>query len=223
MIPASVPDFKQDYRSLIRYLSTQIRKVGVLVEFGKEATPDSIQEVKPQVVFVATGASPIIPEIPGVEKEKVVTAVDLLLGKKEAKGPFVIVGGGLVGCETALYLARGGERPTVVEVLGNIACDVFTTNRVVLLKLLDEAGVNIQVDTDVLEITNEGVIIADGNGKRDTLKAGTVVLAVGLKPDRRFLEGIQDKVPEVYAIGDCMEPRKVINAIWEGFRTARLI
>jgi len=223
MIPASVPDFKQEYRGLVRYLSTQIEKVGVVVELGKEATLESIEEVEPEVVIVATGAIPILLEIPGIEKKKVVTAVDLLLGKKEAKGALVVVGGGLIGCETALYLAQRGKRPTIVEALSNVAYDVFTTNRMVLLKLLDEAGIDILTNTKVLEITDDGITIADGCSNRDTLRADTVVLAVGLKPDRRLLDMIEDKVPKAYAIGDCVQPRKVINAIWEGFRTARLI
>ena len=73
-----------------------------------------------------------------------------------------------------------------------------------------------------LEILNEGVII-DMGGQRNTIAADTVVLALGFKPRDGLQENLQDKVPEVYAIGDCVEPRKVINAIWEGFRMARLI
>ncbi len=223
LIPASVPDFKQDYRNLINYLSTQIKKLGVTIEFGKEATPQLIREIKPEVVFVATGSTPIIPEIPGVEKEKVVTAADLLLGRKEAGQSVVVIGGGLVGCETALYLGQQGKKLTIVEVLHRVMRDMFGTNRIHLLKLLADANVEILTDTKVLEITDEGIAIADKDGRKSTLEADTVVLAVGLKSDGRLFEALKDKVPEAYAIGDCVEPRKVINAIWEGFRTARLI
>lgn len=223
MIPASTPDLKQDYRMLIEHMSTQMKKAGVRVELGREATPESIQKVKPRVVFVATGATPIIPEIPGVGKRKVITAVDLLLGKKEARGQVVVVGGGLVGSETALYLAQKGMRTILVEALSSIAYDVFKTNRLALLEALAKAGVEFRVDTSVLEITDEGITVADVHGRRDMLKAETVVLAVGLKPDQRLLDVVRDKVPEVYAIGDCVEPGKVLNAIWDGFRTARIV
>ncbi len=223
LIPASVPDFKQDYGSLINYLSTQIKKLGVTIEFRKEATPDLIQEMKPEVVFIATGGTPIIPEIPGIDKSKVVTCVDLLLGKREVGESAVVVGGGLVGSETALYLAQKGKKVTIVEILDSIARDIFSVNRMHLLKLLTEANVEILTDTRVLEITDGGIAIADKYGKRSIREADTVVLAVGLKPDRKLLETLKDKLPEVYAIGDCVEPRKVINAIWGGFRTARLI
>ncbi len=181
--------------------------------------------MKPEVIFIATGGTSIIPEIPGVDKGKVVTAVDLLVGKREPGESVVVLGGGLVGCETALYLAQKGKKLTIVEVLDSVMIGMKAAdqNRLHLLKLLADANVRILTSTNVLEITDEGVTIADKDDKRSTLKADTVMLAVGLKSDRRLLEILKDKVPEVYAIGDCVEPRKVINAIWEGFRLARLI
>lgn len=223
LIPASVPDFKQDYRRLINFLSTQIKKLGVTIEFAKEATAELILEMKPDVVFIATGSTSIVPEIPGVGKKMVVTAVDLLLGKREAGKSVVVVGGGLIGCETALYLAQKGKKLTIVEMLDGVMLDMYSANRMHLLKLLTDADVNILTETKCLEIRDNGITIADKYGKRSTLEADTVVLAVGLKSNEGFLEALKDKIPEVYAIGDCVEPRKVINAIWEGFRTARLV
>ena len=223
LIPASVPDFKQDYRRLINFLSTQIKKLGVTIEFAKEATAELILEMKPDVVFIATGSTSIVPEIPGVGKKMVVTAVDLLLGKQEAGKSVVVVGGGLIGCETALYLAQKGKKLTIVEMLDGVMLDMYSANRMHLLKLLTDADVNILTETKCLEIRDNGITIADKYGKRSTLEADTVVLAVGLKSNEGLLEALKDKIPEVYAIGDCVEPRKVINAIWEGFRTARLV
>ncbi len=223
LIPASVPDFKQDYRRLINFLSTQIKKLGVTIELAKEATAELILEMKPDVVFIATGSTSIVPEIPGVGKKMVVTAVDLLLGKREAGKSVVVVGGGLIGCETALYLAQKGKKLTIIEMLNGVMLDMYSANRMHLLKLLADADVNILTETKCLEIRDNGITIADKYGKRSTLEADTVVLAVGLKSNEGLLEALKDKIPEVYAIGDCVEPRKVINAIWEGFRTARLV
>ena len=223
LISASVPDFKWDYRSLIDYLSAQIRKLGVTIELGKEATPELIQAMKPEVVFIATGGTPIIPEIPGVEKKHVATAIDLLSGKKRAGESVVVVGGGLIGCETALYLAQKGKKVTIVEILDNIARDMFAVNRMHLLKMLEDANVKILTNINVLEITDEGIIITDKYGKRSMLSADTVVLALGLRSDKGLLETLDGAMPGAYFIGDCIEPRKVLNAIWEGFRRARLI
>jgi len=223
LIPASVPDFKHDYRRLTNYLSTQTKKLGVQIKLATEATQQVIQEMKPEVVFIATGSIPIIPEIPGVHKEKVVTAIDVLLGRKKAGESVVVLGGGSIGCETALYLAQQGKRLTIVEVLDSVASNMFTVNRMHLLKLLADTDVRILTGTKVLEIADEGVTIVGKDGKRNTLEADTVVLAVGFKSNYSLLEALKEKVPEVYAIGDCVEPRKVLNAIREGFRLARLV
>ena len=223
LIPSSVPDFKQEYKTLLNYLSNQIKKLGVDIKLAKEATPELIQEMKPEVVFIVTGSTPIVPETPGVDKEKVVTAIDVLLGKKKAGESVVVIGGGSIGCETALHLAQQGKRLTVVEILDSVMRDMYSINRMHLEKLLADSNVKILTNTEVLEITDEGITIADKHGKRSSLEANTVVLAIGLKPNQGFLEALKEKVPEVYAIGDCVEPRKVLNAIWEGFGIARLI
>jgi 2-enoate reductase len=223
LIPASMPGFKEDYRDLLNYLSTQIEKLGVTIELGKEATPELVQQMNPDVIFIATGAAPIIPEIPGVEKGKVNTAVDLLLGKTVAGESVVVLGGGLVGTETALYLAQEGKKVTIVEILDSIARNIHTPNRMHLLKLLADANVRVLTGTRVLEITDEGIIIMDNRDERSAVKADTIALAVGLRSNNRLSEALNDKVSEIYAIGDCVEPRRLINAVWEGFRTARLI
>ena len=223
LIPASIPDFKQDYGSLINFLATQIRKLGVTIELGKEATPELIRMMKPDVVFIATGSTPIIPEVPGTTNEAVVTAVDVLMGRRGVGESAIVIGGGLVGCETALHLAQKSKNVTIVEILNNVMPDVPPANSMHLLELLADMDVQILTETKFLEITDNGITIADKYGKRSTLEADTIVLAMGLKPNERLLDALRDKVPEVYAIGDCVEPRKVINAIWEGFRIARLI
>jgi len=226
LIPAAVPDFKQDYKLLLNYLITQIKKLGVTTRLEQEATPDLIQKMNPDVVIIATGANPIIPEIPGIqrgiEKEKVVTATDVLLGKAEVGESAVIIGAGLVGCETALFLAQEGKKVTAVE-LYTAMRDTCWINAMDLQERLDGANAKILTHTNVLEITDEGLIIADEEGKKSTLEADTIILAVGFEPNKEPLEALQDKLPEVYAIGDCVESRQVMSAMWEGFHTARLI
>jgi 2-enoate reductase len=223
VIPASVPDFKKDYRLLLDYFSMQMKKLGVAVELGKEATAGIIQKMRPDIVCVATGARPIIPEIPGVEQAKVVTAIDVLLGKREVGEAVAMIGGGQIGCKTALYLAQRGKMVTVIELLETVARDLYSANRMHLLKLLDEAGVTILTERKTLEVAEEGITVIDTHGKKTMLAADSVVLAVGLQPNRELLAEIRTRMSRVYAIGDCVEPRKVLNAVWEGFRTARLI
>ena len=223
LIPTSVPDFKQDYRSLINFLSVQINKLGVSIKLGRQATPGLIQKLEPDVVFVATGSTPITPEIPGIDKDRVVTAIDFLVGRKQAGKRVVIIGGGFVGCETALYLVQQQKNVVIVEVLDRVARDMFIAARMHVLKLLDDTKVRILTGTTVLEITDNGVLISDKAGKCSTLEADTVVLACGFKPQKKLYEALKNRVPELYAIGDCVEPQKVINAIWDGFHAARVV
>ena len=223
LIPAAVPDFKQEYRRLIDYLSNQITKLGVAIELNREATVERIRKMAPDVVFLATGSKPIIPEIPGVEKRKVGTAADVLLGNQKVGEEVVVLGGGLVGCETALYLAQQGKRVTIVEILDSVARDVFSINRMHLIKLLNDTGVRILTETTVTEITGEGLVIVDKDGNSSKLESDSVVLALGLNANKELEETLKDVVPETRVIGDCVEPRKVMSAIWEAFRFARLI
>jgi len=223
LLPATVPDFKQDYRNFITYLETQIKKLGVQIELVKEATPELVKQTRPDVVLVATGGEPIMPPIPGIENENVVTATDLLADKRKAGQKVVIIGGGLVGCEVALYLAQKGKAVTIVEILDRILHDVFVINRMHLERLLKEAGVEVFTQSNVQRITSEGVSISSNPDTEEVLKADTVVIATGYKPNTKLLDSVNGKVPEVYGIGDAVEPGKVIGAIWKAYRTARLI
>jgi 2-enoate reductase len=209
LVPASIPDFKLDYKRFLDYLTTQIRKLCVTTKLGVKATPEMIQKIKPEVVLVATGATHCIPDIPGIkegmEKGKVVTAVDVLLGKKEAGRSIAIIGAGLVGCETALWLANQGKKVTVVECLDALR-DTFFINADDIKEKLDDAKVKILENTNVLEVTDSGIAIVDEQGKGSTLEADTVILAVGMLPDRELLEALEE-LPEVYAVGDCVDSR----------------
>jgi len=171
---------------------------------------------------VATGATPILPEIPGLKQEGAVTAIDVLLGRKEVGKSVLILGGGLVGCETALYLARNGKGVTIVEILDHILRDVEAANRSHLLELVKNAEISILRRTKPLEMRNGKIVVEGMGNKVRPLKTDTVVIAIGLKPETRLLEELQGR-PEVYGIGDCVSPRKMIHALWEGFHAARVI
>jgi 2-enoate reductase len=229
LLPAAVPEFKSDYLQLIDYYATQLRKLGVITKLGTEATPELILSMKPDVVFVATGSSPIVPQIPGIDKEIVVTAVDLLVNRPEIGRSVVIVGGNLVGAETALYLGRQGKSVTIVEMLGSIMRDMAWMNAQDIQRRFDglesdRIDVKIMTNTEAVEIVDDGLIVVEKSGQKSTLKADKVVLAVGMVPNQDNLsDALQRAVPEVYRIGDCIRAGKVIDAVWAGFRTARLI
>jgi len=223
LVPAAVPAFKQDYRNLIGYMSGQIKQAGVKIELNKEATPELVAQMKPDVIFIATGGVSSMPDIPGIRGENVVTAIDLLMGRATVGESVVVLGGGMVGCETALYIAQAGKHVTIVA-RHEVMRTMHLVNRMHLLKLLSEASIEIFTNTDILEITAKSVSIniRESNEKK-VLPSETVVLAFGLKPERSLLKSLDSDNFEIHTIGDCVQPRKVMDAIWEGFRAARRI
>jgi len=227
LIPASVPDFKQDIRSLIDYLSNQVRKLGVKVELMKEATPELVRQANPDAVIVAAGATPIIPEIPGIERANVISAIDVLSGKTEAGETVLIAGGGSIGCEIAVYLEQMGKKVTLIEMKERLlppeSTDLHPINKMMLLKMVADSGVDVLTGTRLLEITGEGAIV-DTGGARQILKADSVVLALGLKPESTLKDTLEGKVREVFAVGDCARSQGTcLHAIWVGFQVAREI
>ena len=133
----------------------------------------------------------------------------------------VVIGGGLVGSETALWLALQGRKVVVVETLPNMATGLHHANRLMLLDMLKDREVECLTNTSLAEVVDDGVIVIDNNDKRKTIPCDTVALAVGLTPRRELYQAVKNEIAELYLVGDCKEPRKVMDAIWEGFHAAR--
>jgi len=223
MRPASVPEFKQDIRRLIDYFYTQLNKLGVKVEIGKDATPQLVQQLNPEVVIVATGGVPAIPPIPGIDGDNVSTAVDVLLDRKKTGERVVVAGGGMVGCETAVYLARQGKTVTVVEMMPKLVPEgASVIAKMGLLNLVKESNVEVLTNTKLLEVTGNGAVVVS-DGVERVLEADSIVLALGFRPVSSLRDELEDKVSELYAVGDCNQPGKILDAVWEGFHTSRLI
>ena len=205
------------------YLITQINKQGVKVELKTEVTPELIDHVKPDAVIIATGSLPIIPDIPGIKDKRTITAVDVLSGKVSlTRQQVVVAGGGMVGCETAEFLAEHNNKVTVIEMLPTIAADMELLHKKVLIDSLKDKGVTMLTERRLVEVTNKNIVIQDcQSGKTETLETDWLVLALGMKPLTALANALEDKVSELYVIGDCMEPRKFMEAVYEGSLAGR--
>jgi len=226
LIEASVPEFKRDLRKLLDWYKIQLYKANINILLNTEATPKLIEEEEPDVVIVATGSKPVQLEVKGMEKSKAIMATDLLRGKSKTGNDVVVIGGGLVGCETALWLANQGKSVTIIEKLHDLMIagpPIFRANRMMLLDLLRLNKVKFITGVSVHEIAEDGIIIMDKEFVTHEIKCDTIVLALGLKPDFELYNAIKGKVKEVYAIGDCKEPRRILEAIWDGFFVASAI
>ena len=222
LLLATVPPFKHEIRDLINYLALQIKKVGVQIELGTEASAQSIKEMKPDVVVMATGAVPIIPEIPGVKGDNVIGALDVLSEVKEVGNEVIVIGGGQVGCETAEFLVEKGKKVAILEMMGRIGVDIGGATRWVIMQRLRKAQVRLETKAEVVEIIDKGVRLKR-NGSLEFMEGDTVVYAVGFESNTRLAEEIiplANAAPELHLVGDCVQPRKIVNAIEEAFRVA---
>ncbi|MDD5094443.1 MAG: NAD(P)/FAD-dependent oxidoreductase [Dehalococcoidia bacterium] len=225
---ASIPPYKQDLSLAIQYLSRQIEKAGVITKLNTEVTPNLIGEIKPDVVVIATGGSPCIPDLPGIDGKNVVTAHDVLGGAVAMRFKNVLViGGGAVGCEVAEFVAEqsemtiGGAVVSIVEMLPAIATDMPGGPRAWLLHRLREKGVRMTTSATVKEVLDDGVAIAQ-NGTESTIRGiDLIVLALGVKPIDELTSVLKDKVAEFHVIGDAKNPRTALEAIAEGAQVGR--
>ena len=223
LVPASVPPFKQPLKQQVDYLKKQVEKLGVNVELGTEATPELVREMKADVIILATGATPLTPDIQGIERECVVTATDILLGTRVAGNRVAIIGGGEVGSDIAWFLGEQGKKVTIIEMQFALAMDMNMFSRFYLTNKLDQLGIETLIGTTASEITDEGVTAVDMNGDKRLIEADTIVLAVGFKSNNELAERLSSLVPDFYTIGDCVKPGKIMGAIHSGARVARLI
>jgi 2-enoate reductase len=224
LIEGSAPPFKHDLELLRGYYVIMLEKLYVKTVLGKEVTAKLVRELKPEVVIIATGSTPVVPEIPGIEKDKVVGAIDVLLGRRKTGNLVVVAGGGLVGCETAIFLAHKGKRVTIVEMLEEIIPDVFEANKQNLFKLLAENGVSVLTNTDLVRVTDKGASVINQFRRYEAeLPADTIVMAMGLKPESGLVKALKGKVKELHAIGDCERPGRIMDAVWGAFMTMRSV
>jgi len=226
-------------------LANNLEALAVDVLLGVEADPRFVTEMAPDVVVLATGAFPFLPELAGIKDERVVLAWDVLSGKANVGERVVIVGGNAVGLETALYLAnqgtlspevlhflvanraepwdtleglvnRGNKRVTVVEMTKKAGQDIGGSTRWTVMAELKRLGVRIVTGAGASEIVREGVRI-NMEKDHDILPADSVVMAAGSRSDKDLESEITGLVPEIHTIGDAKEPRNALEAIKEGF------
>lgn len=214
---AAVPTAKGEIAEFIVWQANQLRKNSVNVHLNCELTAAMVENDRPDVVIVATGSRPLIPDLPGTDRPNVVSAHDVLAGKAYVGKRALVIGGGMVGSETASHLAHHGKEVSILEALAEIAVDEELDIRNLLLRDLGERKVRIYVNTIVKEILEDGVI-ASVNGKEEKIgPADTVVLAVGVSPVNELTSRLEKLVEKLITIGDAVKERKALEAIEEGF------
>jgi NADH:flavin oxidoreductases, Old Yellow Enzyme family len=217
VIPGSKPDFKLDDRRLLDWYINQMKELNIELHLNTEVTADIIESQEPDAVVVATGSDDIVLNVPGIHKANVCTASEVLNGTKDAGRRVVVVGGGLVGCETALWLSQAGREVTIVEMLDDIilaGTPIPHMNRIMLIDLLKQQHVKSITRSSLFEVKAESVSIIDRNFRRTELQCDTVITAVGYKSDNKLFKKLNGKVENLYVVGDANSAQNIMHAIW---------
>jgi 2,4-dienoyl-CoA reductase-like NADH-dependent reductase (Old Yellow Enzyme family)/thioredoxin reductase len=217
LIPGALPPGRSLLRSLIDHLSAQTAKLGVHVRLGHEADGGQIEALHPDAVVLATGRKDVVPEIPGLEKANVVKAIDVLLGKVLVGIDVAVIGGGLVGCETAEFLADKGMNVTIVEVLERLMAEASPVQSARLLKRLAQKKVTPLLGTKEEVFKDNVLTVTTEQDKMIAVPVDTVVIATGAVPNRALYDELKDTFEQIYRLGDCVELRDIASAIKEGF------
>ena len=244
----AAPPGREEFGRLLDYYRHQLKSHGITLRLGKEINAQALRRIRPNAVILATGSRQSRPPIPGIDLPHVVPAWDALLDKTDIGRTVVVLGGGAVGIETAIAIAdrgtisgetlkfllkhgaedpvtlrelclRGTRQVTILEMLPKIGGDIGQTNRWVFLKELEMLGVTIITGATVKQVTADSVIY-EQEGKSQAIPAATVVLALGARPNDEIEAELKAGGFEYIKIGDVKQPRKIIDAVHEGFLAA---
>ncbi len=220
LIPGSVPDFKKDDRALLKWYKVQLYKLPVEIRLSCDADQQMIDDSGADIVIMATGSSPVKPDFGN--KNHVFTADEVLLNPSLAGENIVMAGGGLVGCETALWLRMMGKKVTIVEskpeILdgGQFMC---FANYDMLKDLLVFNKIDVLLQSHIGSVNDLSVVVETPAGSQE-IKADTVVIAVGYHPRDQFTGNSMNPGKIIYNIGDAKSVRNIMSAIWDAYLLA---
>ena len=213
--------FKDQLAEFKEYQKVQVKKLGIDVRLNTEATPSVIEEEGFDSVIAATGATPIIPNIPGVKGKNVFTATQSYTIKPENLGErIVVIGGGQVGCETALHYAMDcGKKVVLVEMQDILASDATFTHRLPLMEHMDEYT-TYYLKTRCIAIGDAGITVVEDGGEERIIEADTVLISVGMKSNKEEAEAFRESAIDFVMVGDCIKPTNVEDAVRTGYEAA---
>ncbi len=218
LLMGDVPPHKEEIGALRDYLTRQLARAGVETRLQTTMTRELVERDGAEAVIVATGARPIAPSVP-VADAKIVSSWDVLSGREAAGAKVVVMGGGEVGCELAEYLAVQGKDVVLVEMLPEVLNGTEPRARVLLMRRLRDLKVHVLTQSRVVAVRG-AVVTYERAGLKSTIAGvDTVVAALGSTADTTLREALGESA-SVHVIGDCVKPRRILEAIREGFEVA---
>lgn len=218
MLEYGTPAFKDDIKALLSWYQLQIAESNVRVEYGCTVDAGLVASERPDVVVAATGSSYRLPSAEGSDLGNVVVCTDMLTGVRPIRGHIVVVGGGSHGAETALWLARQGATVTIVDRADEILTSGMNRiNKSLLVALLKDEGVTLRTRTSLGRYVSSGVEVHSERGARELIECDLAVAAIGVESNQQLYGSLVGITPELHQIGDSKQPRKIHDAIHEGW------
>lgn len=221
LIPGGAPSFKEDDHALIRWYELQLKMLGVHIQVNTAVSPEELKQSPADEIILATGSKPKMLSVPGAE---LLAAEEVLTGKREAGASTVVIGGGLVGCETALWLKKEkGTEVTIVELQPDILSvggPLCSANSDMLRDLLVYHGVEVLTGSCVTGKSAEGCAVRTPQGDK-VVAADTVICAVGYASEKNLYEQVREEMPYVHLLGDAEHVSNIMYAVWNAYELAR--
>lgn len=211
--------FKQDMYNFAKVLERRLKETNAEIRLNTEITAEDVAKLKADVVMVAIGATPVIPPIEGIDSPKVTGLLALHSKEPQVGQKVVILGGGLVGSEAAIYLDGLGKDVTVVEMKDDWAADAYFMHKNAMNIYIRNSRIKIYTDTMAKAVTEEGLTCETKDGEL-LLEADTILLAAGMKTDQEFVNSFYNTADRVFMIGDCVKPGRVLEAVTLGYNRA---
>ncbi len=219
---ASLPPGREEIQQFKRFLTNRLKKTDIELITGERATPSLIQKHNPDVLMCALGARPCTLDIPGLQTNLTATAWQVITGEAELQEPVLVLGAGLVGCETADLLSEQGKKVILVEILPEISTAGDADTKAYFTLRFQKNSVRVYTGAELKRVDGKTAVIQRDNEEMRA-EVGTLVFAVGVEPnDDLFDELISSGLP-IVKVGDCVEPRTLLEAMMEGFQAGRAL
>ncbi len=205
-----------------QYTATMARRMelaGVEVRLNTEVGPEFVREFAPDALIIAVGAESLILPLPGMDSPKVIPGTELEGREGEIGKKVVVLGGGMVGCESGLYLAKKGHEVTIVERGDMAAEEANPRHRPALMKQLNE-HVTLRTGLTGVAVGDKGLLCRDKQGRESLFEADTIISATGLRPRTELVDSLRGTAPIVEVIGDCVKPDIIRGATFRAYHAA---
>lgn len=220
LIPGGAPKFKEDDHALVAWYEHTLKSLNVEIHLSTNVTDEMIKAIETDAIIIATGSLPKLFKIGN--NSQIYPATKVLLESVDPGENVVIVGGGLVGCELAIWLAEKKKNVTLIEIQNKLLAvngPLCHANSDMLEKLVPFKGVNVLTSTKLVDFNGTNVSV-ETNGITSQIKADSVVLAIGYYSERSLYDISKFEVPDIHLIGDARNVSNIMYAIWDAFEVA---